>query len=314
MLTTKQTAIALLLAIPFYFASAPFVLANADSLVVANDGEVILVIEKDVLAASTTTAPANPSKQSSQSAPQPPSKPSSSPPAKPAPVVVRSVSIAPANKPSTVTIQPTKTQNKVTVTVTEKPVTKSTITPTNTSVAPQNALKAIITQTAIPSSTTPPVPSPAPNVVSTQTVDRVILQGANNSTVVSITPSSQNQLLIQQDTVKASTTLPISIDSTTHALSAPTTQGEVKLILPKVVLDSVAREGLINNSLIINSLNVPIQLSLSQDKTGDVVYSVKQGGKLFGLIPVSPQSITVSNNTGKISAPLFSRFLTPFLR
>ena len=290
MLTAKQTAIALLLAISFYFASAPFVLANADSLVVANDGEVILVIEKDVLAA-TTTAPA-----------KSPNKPSSPPSAKPAPVVVRSVSIAPANKPSTVTVQPTKTENKVTVTVTEKPVTKSTTAPTTGNVTSQSTLNA------------PLVSSPAPNVISTQTVDRVILQGANNSTVVSITPSSQNQLLIQQDTVKASTTLPISIDSTTHALSAPTTQGEVKLILPKVVLDSVAREGLINNSLIINSLNIPIQLSLSQDKTGDVVYSVKQGGKLFGLIPVSPQSITVSNNTGKISAPLFSRFLTPFLR
>ncbi len=301
MLTAKQATIALLLTIPFYFASAPFVLANADSLVIADDGEVVLLIEKDVLAA-TTTAPAKP---------QSPSKPSSP---QPAPVVVRSVSIAPANKPSTVTVQSTKTENnKVTVTVSEKPATKPITTPINNpstgNVNPQPTLKTAVTQTVTPST-----PSPAPNVISTQTVDRVILQGANNSTVVSITPSSQNQLLIQQDTAKASTTLPISIDSTTHALSTPTSQGEVKLILPKVVLDSVAREGLINNSLIPNSSNISSQLSLSQDKTGDVIYSLKQGGKLFGLIPISPEAITVSNNTGKISAPLFSRFLAPFLR
>ncbi len=42
MLTAKQATIALLLTIPFYFASAPFVLANADSLVIADDGEVVL--------------------------------------------------------------------------------------------------------------------------------------------------------------------------------------------------------------------------------------------------------------------------------
>ncbi len=267
----RRVFASLLLLLPVYTASAPLVLAQADSIVIQNDGAVNLVIEKQILGISVQAAS----------------------PQSPKTVPVKVVPIVSGNTPSKVTVQATKQEDKkVTVTVTEKPAAKSPTTSSSVG-------------------TSPSAPAKPAKVISTQTVDRVVLQGANNTEVVSISKSG-NTLLLQQEGTKATSDLSITVDSQTHALSAPASGGkETKLILPKVAADSLSHEGLLQINTV--SPSSP-QFTLSQDKTGDIIYSTQPSGKLFGVFSIPTPTVSISNETGKISSSPFARFLLPFFR
>lgn len=242
-----------LLFVILFFASAILAHANADSIIMQDDGSILLAIDNPVLGEATDT------------------KKAEKPPVKVVPIV-------PANTQATVTVHP-GTDKKVTVTVSE---------PNKKSEPPKSA------------------PTPQGNVISTKEVDRVVVEGKDKSPVVTIAPSSQKGLSIEQGPVAAQTNLPIQIDAKTHTLSAPSAQGEtVKLLLPNVVIQKLAGEGLMSRATPKISL---------QEQGNDVVYLVTQERKLFHTIPLPPSTVTVSNTTGISNIPLYSRIFGLFFR
>lgn len=190
------------------------------------------------------------------------------------------VPVVAANHPATVTVNP-KNDKQVTVTVTEVKSPKS--------------------------GTLPPTAPTAGAVISTKNVDKVVVEGKNKSVIMSITPSTTQTLTIDNQGTQAQTSLPLQIDSTTHAVSA-TSQGggQVNVLLPKVVLQNLESERLVSQPSANQPSAVLAQMSLNL-QGNDVVYTVTQQRKLFNTIPMPPSIITVSNETGKSSVPLYSR-------
>lgn len=317
-----------LLAFPF---SAQIIIANADDLIIQDDGKIVLVITgSNVLGATTQHA-----EQKQQSASK--SNPAPQTPAKTVPLV-------PAHTESTVKINPPiNNDKKVQVTITTgttaqtsqpatNPPTKSSITVITSS--PLKNQQGQINTPLTPIITTPlttitisspskiqqgTIPTNPSSVTSknviTKTVDQVVAQGANGQPVITIKSDQARQLTIQQGSTKVTTSLPLQIDTLTHSLSVPSPDQSARVsVLPAEALQGIVNKGLLNTQGVNQA-----KIDLTKDANG-VNYTVQseKKGKLFGIFSIqSPVQVKLSAQTGKvtkISQPLLFNLFGGFIK
>lgn len=193
------------------------------------------------------------------------------PPAAPPPAPAKTVPLTPAHTQSEVKINPPiNNDKKIQVTIT---------TPTKQS----------------------NIASPQPATVINKAVDQVVAKGAAGQTVFSIKSEKANQLIIKQEDIQVKTPLPLQIDTVSHALSIPSSNGSAgsdKIqVLPKEAVQGILNKGILENKNINDA-----KISLTKDSSG-VNYTVQseKNGKLFGFIPVkAPTEVTLSAQTGKV--------------
>ncbi len=136
-----------------------------------------------------------------------------------------------------------------------------------------------------------------------KTVDQVVAKGAAGQTVFSIKSEKANQLTINQEETQVKTTLPLQINTTSHALSVPSSNGSAGSdrisVLPKEAIQGIVDKGILENKNVSGA-----KISLTKDPSGSGVnYTVQteKSGKLFGLIPVkAPKEVSLSAQTGKV--------------
>ncbi|HKC14886.1 MAG TPA: hypothetical protein VKC89_02920 [Patescibacteria group bacterium] len=269
----KNLTISFFLVATLFFFSANFSFAKADDLVITDDGGVILYVTNNVLADST--------KSNVETKPTAPVSP---------PAPVKTVPIVPAHTESTIKINPPiNNDQKIQVTVTTPaPLQQSG------SVSPTKTLNP-----SSPSINKPPVPQAT---VVTKTVDQVVAKGAGGQTVFSIKSDKANQLTISQEEVKAKTSLPLQVDSLSHAISVPSSsEGSANpsrvSVLPKEAIQGVVNKGILESK---NASNAQVTLTKDASGVNYTVDSVKSG-KLFGVFSIkAPDEVQLSAQTGKI--------------
>ncbi len=209
------------------------------------------------------------------SAPQATQEPSQPKTTAPAPTPVKVIPIAPAHVENTVQVNPpTNNDKKVQVTIT-KPITSKT-----------------------------------PSNVIVKTVDKVVAQGANGQPIVSIKSNKANEVTVQQDETNVSTSMPVQINTATHAISVVTPNGDSTKVsvLPEEAVHGVTQQGLITTN------PTDAKNTLTQE-SGHIIYNIQgeKSGKIFGLINInSPVSVKISAENGKVvkttQSPLLSIF------
>ena len=267
----KNLIISFFLVSTLFFLSASLSFAKADDLVIMDDGRVVLYVTNNVLADSIKN---NEEEKK---------------PAAPIPTPAKAVSLAPAHTQSTIKIDaPINNDKKVQVTIT---------TPSPTQAKPP----APQAPTSIQGPINPPS-SPSPNTtVVTKTVDQVVAKGAGGQTVFSIKSEKANQLTISQEDTKVKTSLPLQIDSLSHALSVPGSSGVPEptriSVLPKEAIQGIVSKGVLQSKSAGEA-----QITLTKDLSG-VNYTVDsvKSGKLFGIVSIkAPEEVQLSAQTGKI--------------
>ena len=201
----------------------------------------------------------------------------------------------------------------LTPTPTSTPV--PTITPTLAPGSPTSTPAPIPTST--PSLTPTPTPIPSNNLLATTTdgtntttesVSQVTQEGINGQPDLSITSGTNpGEMLIQQGSASATTTLPVQINTDTKQVSVKTDNGNDVIILPQEVINSIKIKG----SYIIPS---SIKIILVQEN-GASIYKVdgQEYLQILGIFIIKlPMTIYVDAKTGKITKTtesIFTRIL-----
>lgn len=228
------------------------------------------------------------------------------------PVLGETTSAGKENDPGTVTPVPLQTTSLV------SPHEKSTVQ-INPPINDGGKIQIIITSRQAPASpiTTKQNDSekslPAEHVATS--VDKLIAQQSNGQPVITITSGHAHELTIQQGSTKATTTLPLQMDTQTHALSSPVSnQPAIINVLPKEAVEGVVNQGLFDTKGASTA-----GVTLTSGKT-ELVYaiSMKRQGKIFGVFPVdSSIHVQLSARSGKvinITQPFVTILLKPFIR
>jgi len=271
----EKAAAFLFLSLSLLLLSAHLSFVKADDLVIMDDGRVILFITDNVLAESTVK-----DKGGEKKAP-----PATQPP--PAPPPVKTVPLLPAHTQSEIKINPPiNNDKKIRVTITTPAPVKQ----------PPNIGSSPSTSKSAPSSS-------QPATVINKTVDQVVAKGAGGQTVFTIKSKKANQLTINQEETQVKTALPLQIDTVSHALSVPSSNGsagsERISVLPKEAIQGIVNKGILENKNVNDA-----KISLTKDSSGSGVnYTVQseKAGKLFGVISVkAPTEVELSAQTGKV--------------
>ena len=291
---SKKAAVTLGLGLAVFLLSARLILANADDLLIRNDGAVDLVVTSNggVLAATNTAG----------NKPQDQKKQGESKPSEP----TKTVSIVPPRTQSTIKISPPVNNGK-------KVEVVITTTKTPPALAPQPSQSP--SQPALPGQS-PAQAAVQPGASVTKTVNRVVAQGTGGQPVFSVKSEQANQLTLQQGGTQVTTSLPIQIDTLTRVLSVPAANGPARV----AVLPTEAVQGVVNSGLLDNGIANQARVNLVNGQGGiNYVISGQRSGELFGLIPVqTPVQVELSAQTGKVVSSsvspifsLFGGFITP---
>ncbi len=282
----KRFAAFLFLSLSLLLISARLSLAKADDLIIMDDGRVILLITDNVLAESTV-------KVEVKNAP-----PANAPPAPAPPPSAKTVPLLPAHTQSEIKINPPINNDKkiqVTITTTPPAIKQTSNSTPVRETAPSSG--------SVPSTSKSAPSSSQPATVINKTVDQVVAKGAGGQTVFTIKSEKANQLTINQEETQVKTSLPLQIDTVSHALSVPSSNGSAGSdrisVLPKEAVQGIVNKGILENKNVSNA-----KISLTKDSSGSGVnYTVQteKSGKLFGLIPIkAPKEVSLSAQTGKI--------------
>lgn len=325
---TLLNLVILLLALSLSFpVLAQFAQAKADMVVVQSDGEVVLITNEDVLAA-TTKPPANP--------PPNPPKP---------PFPTKTVQLAPSNTPTVIQTNPSKNNTKkLDVTVRQTLITSAN--PLFPSASPKNSTPPVVGGSSAPTGSSglklSPTPSgskpsasptasnsPSASVSPSSTpstsggfnaapespgvnkqVDEVILQGKSSEPILTLKPAQQqNQITISQGGTEVTTSLSLQINNQTHSINSVSPSGISRInVLPKEAVDGAVEQGYIKPTTTQGNNKV----TLTQE--GNNAYYQIQGekeGKILGFIPIkSTVEVKMSAETGKVvkvsQSPIFN--------
>ncbi len=146
-------------------------------------------------------------------------------------------------------------------------------------------------------------------------VDKVVAEGAKGQPVITITSGHARELTIQQGSTHVTTSLPLQIDTTTHALSIPIASQDATInVLPKEAVQEIIHKGLLNTQEATQAT-----VSLTRGDKG-ITYTIdsKKQGKLLGIVPItSSTQVQISAENGKVITgiqPFFSTILKSFIK
>lgn len=270
-------------------AVAPWALAQADDIVIKDNGSVVLIMTDNNVLGETTVKRSEPPKPAA---------------GKVVPLV------SPAN-PSTVHIDPVPTKGKqMNVSITPNTAQQaSSGNSQKTNPAGGTAAAKPQAGTASPANTS--LPSPAGTI--NKVVSQVVAQDAKGGAVFSVKPNSNGQVTLQQGATEVATSLPLEIDSKTRTIQVMVNNQPTKLsVLPAEAVTSISAKGLVTPPTAANAAQPQVVLVKNQER---LEYQIKgeKSGKFLGILPVKTQvQVNVSAQTGNTlsvsQSPLFSIF------